>query len=83
MCLIICKYCGEPVKCLPDCGGDVLTGRIVYYNVNIFSICVCVRQPVSVAVGLESLAAQRVAVARPVPGSWMVKRPDREASLMQ
>ncbi len=34
------------------------------------------------AVGLENPAAQRVAVARPVPGSWMVKRPDREASLM-
>lgn len=34
------------------------------------------------AVDLESPAAQRVAVARPVPGSLMVKRPDREASLM-
>lgn len=53
-----------------------------FHNGTIFSICVFVRQPVSVAVGLESLAAQRVAVARPAPGSWMVKRPDREASLM-
>lgn len=39
-------------------------------------------QLVSVAVVLESLAAQRVAVVRPVPGNWMAKRPDREASLM-
>lgn len=48
------------------------------------SICVCVSlpQPVSVAVGLESLAAQHVDVARPVPGSLMVRRPDKGAFLM-
>lgn len=61
-----------------------LDGNLDYRecDVNIFSVCFCVYQPVSAAVGLESLAAQRVAVARPVPESWMVKRPDREASLM-
>lgn len=36
---------------------------------------------VSVVVVLESLAAQFVAVVKPVPESWMVKKPDREASL--
>ncbi len=46
-------------------------------------LSMCVFHPlVSAAVGLESLAAQRVAAARPVPGSWMVRRPDKEASLM-
>ena len=45
-------------------------------------MCVFVCQPVFVGVGPESPAAPRVAVARPVPGSLMVRRPDREASLM-
>lgn len=37
---------------------------------------------VSVDVGLESLAAQLVAAARPVPESLTVRRPGRGASLM-
>ena len=69
-----------------DQTGDYLLNYImylcVYHYVNVLSVCVILRPPVSVAVGPESLAARRVAVAKLVPGSWMVRRPDREASLM-
>lgn len=46
-----------------------------------FYLCAFVHQPASAAVVQESLAAQRVAVVRPVRGSWTAKRPDKEASL--
>lgn len=54
----------------------------VYCYVNVLSVCVFLHPSVSVAVGPGSLAARPVAVAKLVPGSWMVRRPDREASLM-
>lgn len=54
------------------------------HSIKNINICVCVffHLLVSVAVVLESLAAQCVAVVKHVPESWMVKRPDREESLM-
>lgn len=52
----------------------------MYTQVTI-GICVCF-EPASVVVDLESLAAQHVAAAKPVPGSLMVRRPGREESLM-
>lgn len=67
-------------KCSSDSRDDLF--KNFENNGNIFfSLCVFYHIPVSVAVGLESLAAQLVVAARPVPGSWMVKRPDKEASL--
>lgn len=48
----------------------------------IFStVCVFFHHLASAAAVLESLAAQRVAVVRLVPESWMVKKQDKEASL--
>ncbi len=64
------------------CASDSADNPFNHLNIIYCHICIFVHPLVSAAVGLESLAAQRVAAARPVPGSWMVRRPDKEASLM-
>lgn len=54
----------------------------LYFKQSTYLFCLF-PPPVSVAVDPESRAARRVAAVRPAPGSWTVRRPDREASLMQ
>ena len=67
--------------------GDADPTLILYLRVWCVLVCVplsaCARARVlgSVAVALASRAALRAAAARHVPGSWMARRPVREASL--
>lgn len=59
------------------------TFKVINYNVIIdLYLFVFIFGLVSVVVGLESLAAQRVVVVRPAPGSWTVRKPGSGGSLM-